>query len=450
MKGGKNLTTGSVFGNIVYFSIPYLFSYFLQILYGLADLFVVGQYCGVSTITAVSIGSQIMHMLTVIIVGLAMGATVTIAQAVGANDTNRARQAVGNTMSLFLVFSVVMAGVLLLTVGNIVSVMSTPVEAVAETRSYLTICFIGVPFIVAYNIIASIFRGMGDSKSPMYFIMVACVVNVVLDFVLIGGCDMGAAGAAVATVLSQTISVIVALVYMRKSKSAVAVGRKEMKMSAPVMKKILGIGVPVALQDGFIQIAFLVITVIANLRGLNDAAAVGIVEKIIGVLFLIPSAMLSTVSAVAAQNLGAKKLERAKQTLWQALAITAGFGLLFSVVIQYVAGDMVALFTSEGEVIRLGDQYLRGYVWDCLLAGMHFCFSGFFCACGWSILSFIHNIIAIIVARIPLAYLASVMFPETLYPMGMATNIGSLLSVLICIGAYIWLNKRRKLEVFRG
>ena len=450
MKGGKNLTTGSVFGNIVYFSIPYLFSYFLQILYGLADLFVVGQYCGVSTITAVSIGSQIMHMLTVIIVGLAMGATVTIAQAVGANDTNRARQAVGNTMSLFLVFSVVMAGVLLLSVGNIVSVMSTPVEAVAETRSYLTICFIGVPFIVAYNIIASIFRGMGDSKSPMYFIMVACVVNVVLDFVLIGGCDMGAAGAAVATVLSQTISVIVALVYMRKSKSAVAVGRKEMKMSAPVMKKILGIGVPVALQDGFIQIAFLVITVIANLRGLNDAAAVGIVEKIIGVLFLIPSAMLSTVSAVAAQNLGAKKLERAKQTLWQALAITAGFGLVFSVVIQYVAGDMVALFTSEGEVIRLGDQYLRGYVWDCLLAGMHFCFSGFFCACGWSILSFIHNIIAIIVARIPRAYLASVMFPETLYPMGMATNIGSLLSVLICIGAYIWLNKRRKLEVFRG
>ena len=450
MKGGKNLTTGSVFGNIIYFSIPYLFSYFLQILYGLADLFVVGQYCGVSTITAVSIGSQIMHMLTVIIVGLAMGATVTIAQAVGANDTNRARQAVGNTMSLFLVFSVVMAGVLLLTVGNIVSVMSTPVEAVAETRSYLTICFIGVPFIVAYNIIASIFRGMGDSKSPMYFIMVACVVNVVLDFVLIGGCDMGAAGAAVATVLSQTISVIVALVYMRKSKSAVAVGRKEMKMSAPVMKKILGIGVPVALQDGFIQIAFLVITVIANLRGLNDAAAVGIVEKIIGVLFLIPSAMLSTVSAVAAQNLGAKKLERAKQTLWQALAITAGFGLVFSVVIQYVAGDMVAFFTSEGEVIRLGDQYLRGYVWDCLLAGMHFCFSGFFCACGWSILSFIHNIIAIIVARIPLAYLASVMFPETLYPMGMATNIGSLLSVLICIGAYIWLNKRRKLEVFRG
>lgn len=445
---GKNLTTGSVLNNIVYFSIPYLFSYFLQILYGLADLFVVGQFCGVSTITAVSIGSQIMHMLTVIIVGLAMGTTVVIAQAIGANDKKRTTQAVGNTITLFLVFSLVMAVVLLLSVGGIVSVMSTPVEAVAETKSYLTICFLGIPFIVAYNIIASIFRGLGDSKSPMYFIMIACAVNIILDYVLIGAYRMGASGAAIATVVSQTVSVIVALIFIKKHKSGLQVSRAELKPRKAVMGKILNIGVPVALQDGFIQIAFLVITIIANLRGLNDAAAVGIVEKIIGILFLIPSAMLSTVSAVAAQNLGAKKVDRAKKTLWEALAITVGFGMVFSIAIQFMAGDVVSIFTSESEVIRLGDQYLRGYVWDCVLAGMHFCFSGFFCACGWSILSFIHNVAAIILARIPLAYLASVMFPDTLYPMGMATNTGSLLSVLICVGAYIWLNKQRKLDVF--
>ena len=445
---GKNLTTGSVLNNIVYFSIPYLFSYFLQILYGLADLFVVGQFCGVSTITAVSIGSQIMHMLTVIIVGLAMGTTVVIAQAIGANDKKRTTQAVGNTITLFLVFSLVMAVVLLLSVGGIVSVMSTPVEAVAETKSYLTICFLGIPFIVAYNIIASIFRGLGDSKSPMYFIMIACAVNIILDYVLIGAYRMGASGAAIATVVSQTVSVIAALIFIKKHKSGLQVSRAELKPRKAVMGKILNIGVPVALQDGFIQIAFLVITIIANLRGLNDAAAVGIVEKIIGILFLIPSAMLSTVSAVAAQNLGAKKVDRAKKTLWEALAITVGFGMVFSIAIQFMAGDVVSIFTSESEVIRLGDQYLRGYVWDCVLAGMLFCFSGFFCACGWSILSFIHNVAAIILARIPLAYLASVMFPDTLYPMGMATNTGSLLSVLICVGAYIWLNKRKKLAPF--
>lgn len=442
---GKNLTNGSVLGNIVYFSIPYLFSYFLQILYGLVDLFVVGQYCGVSTITAVSIGSQIMHMLTVIIVGLAMGTTVMTAQSVGANDEKRTKTVVGNTVTLFLVFSALMAVALLLSVNGIVNVMSTPQEAMAETKSYLIVCFLGVPFIVAYNIIASIYRGLGDSKTPMYFIMIACVVNISLDYILIGGFDMGAIGAALATTISQSVSVLVALVAIKKHKSTMQVKKVDLKPKKKVMGQMLKIGVPVALQDGFIQVAFLVITVIANMRGLNDAAAVGIVEKIIGVLFLIPSAMLSTVSAVSAQNIGAGKLDRAKKTLWEALCITVSFGMVFSIIIQFLAGDVVAVFTDESEVIRLGDQYLRGYVWDCVLAGMHFCFSGFFCACGWSILSFIHNVAAIVLARIPLAYLASVMFPDTLYPMGMATNTGSLLSVIICIGAYIWLIRRKKI-----
>lgn len=387
-------------------------------------------------------------MLTVIIVGLAMGATVLTAQSVGANDARRTTKVVGNTITLFLAFSVVMSMVLLITLGDIVKVMSTPAEAVGETTMYLTICFAGVPFIVAYNIIASIFRGMGDTRSPLYFVMVACVVNIVLDYVLIGGMGMGATGAAVATVLSQTVSVIVALVVIKVRKNGMGVTRADLQPQKAVMGQMLKIGVPVALQDGFIQIAFLVITIIANLRGLNDAAAVGIVEKVIGVLFLIPSSMLSTVSAVSAQNLGAKKVDRAKKTLWEALGITVGFGLVFSIVIQFVAGDVVSLFTSESEVIRLGDQYLRGYVWDCVLAGIHFCFSGFFCACGWSILSFIHNVVAIVLARVPLAYLASIMYPETLYPMGMATNAGSLLSVIICVVAYAWLIRQKKLEKF--
>jgi putative MATE family efflux protein len=387
-------------------------------------------------------------MLTVIIVGLAMGTTVLTAQSVGANDAKRTTKVVGNTITLFLAFSVVMSLVLLITVGDIVKVMSTPAEAVGETTMYLIICFAGVPFIVAYNIIASIFRGMGDTRSPLYFVMVACVVNIVLDYVLIGGMGMGATGAAVATVLSQTVSVIVALVVIKVRKNGMGVTRADLQPQKAVMGQMLKIGVPVALQDGFIQIAFLVITIIANLRGLNDAAAVGIVEKVIGVLFLIPSSMLSTVSAVSAQNLGAKKVDRAKKTLWEALGITVGFGLVFSIVIQFVAGDVVSLFTSESEVIRLGDQYLRGYVWDCVLAGIHFCFSGFFCACGWSILSFIHNVVAIVLARVPLAYLASIMYPETLYPMGMATNAGSLLSVIICVVAYAWLIRQKKLEKF--
>lgn len=443
----KNLTNGSIMGNIVSFSLPYLLSYFLQTLYGLADLFVVGQYCGVSSITAVSIGSQVMHMVTVIVVGLAMGTTVTTAQSVGANDVVRTKRVVGNTVTLFMVFSLLMAAGLVGWVGDIVSLMSTPVEAATETTSYLTICFIGIPFIVAYNIIASIYRGMGDSKSPMYFIAIACVVNVLLDYLLIGYLDMGAAGAAWATTLSQTVSVVVALIAMNRGDSGIRISRSDLKPQRAVMGKILNIGVPVALQDGFVQVGFIIITIIANQRGLNDAAAVGIVEKIIGILFLIPSSMLSTVSTVSAQNLGAGKLDRAIRTLWYANCIVIGFGTFFSIIMQMFPEKAVGLFTNDPQVIVQGCQYLQGYVWDCVFAGIHFCFSGFFCACGWSIISFIHNAVSIVVARVPLAYLASIMYPTTLFPMGLATVTGSVVSVIICVGVFVWMKKHRKFVV---
>lgn len=443
----KNLTNGSIMGNIVSFSLPYLLSYFLQTLYGLADLFVVGQYCGVSSITAVSIGSQVMHMITVIVVGLAMGTTVTTAQSVGANDVARTKRVVGNTVTLFMVFSLLMAAGLVGWVGDIVSLMSTPVEAAAETTSYLTICFIGIPFIVAYNIIASIYRGMGDSKSPMYFIAIACVVNVLLDYLLIGYLDMGAVGAAWATTLSQTVSVLVALIAMNRGDSGIRISRSDLKPQRAVMGKILNIGVPVALQDGFVQVGFIIITIIANQRGLNDAAAVGIVEKIIGILFLIPSSMLSTVSTVSAQNLGAGKLDRAIRTLWYANCIVIGFGTFFSIIMQMFPEKAVGLFTNDPQVIVQGCQYLQGYVWDCVFAGIHFCFSGFFCACGWSIISFIHNAVSIVVARVPLAYLASIMYPTTLFPMGLATVTGSVVSVIICVGVFVWMKKHRKFVV---
>lgn len=437
----RNLTNGSILGNIVSFSLPYLLSYFLQTLYGLADLFVVGQYCEVSSTTAVSVGSQVMHMLTVIVIGLAMGTTVNTAQSVGANDEQRIRKVVGNTITLFLVFSLVLATGLIGWVDGIVSLMSTPVEAVVETTSYLTICFVGIPFIVAYNIIASIYRGMGDSKTPMYFIAIACVVNIALDYLLIEHFSMGAAGAALATVLSQTVSVLVALMVMGRNRSGIRINRADLKPQREVMGKLLNVGVPVALQDGFVQIGFVVIMIIANQRGVIDAAAVGIVEKFIGILFLVPSAMLSTVSTVCAQNLGAGKIDRAIRTLWMANGIVVGFGTCCAFFFQTYPEMAVSLFTDDAQVIVQGCEYLRGYVWDCVFAGIHFCFSGFFCACGWSVVSFAHNAISIVVARVPLAYLASILYPATLFPMGLATVTGSVLSALICLVVFVWMKK---------
>ena len=436
-----------MFGNLVRFSLPYLLSYFLQTLYGMADLFIIGQFEGVASTTAVSVGSQVMHMLTVMLVGLAMGTTVSIGQAVGAGDRRRAAQDTGNSAVLFAIVSVVLTGVLLLLVRPIVSVMSTPAAAVDGTVAYLTICFLGIPFITAYNVISSVFRGMGDSKSPMIFVVVACAANIALDYLFMGALHMGPAGAALGTTVSQAISVAVSLIAIVRRKSIV-LRREDLRPARSVTGKILRIGAPIALQDGLIQIAFILITVIANRRGLDQAAAVGIVEKVIGFVFLVPSSLLSAVSALGAQNIGAGRPERAAATLRYAVMIAVGFGLIAASVAQLAAEPIVALFTdgsaADGaRVVRFGGQYLRGYIWDCVFAGIHFSFSGYFCACGKSGLSFMHNIASITLVRVPGAYLAARLFPETLFPMGLTSAAGSLLSVLICLIAFAVLRRKK-------
>lgn len=440
----RELTSGSVMKNLLFFSLPYLLSFFLQTLYGMADLLIIGQYGGVADTTAVSVGSQVMHMLTVMIVGLAMGATVNIGQAIGGRDNRRAALFTGNTVTLFMGLSSVLTLLLLVLRSAIVFAVSTPADAAAGTVDYLTICFIGIPFITAYNIISAVFRGMGDSKSPMYFIAVACAANIALDYLFIGVLGMGPAGAALGTVLSQAISVIISLIVIKRRSTGLALTKADIRPNKQIIGKILKIGIPIAMQDGFIQIAFMVITVIANRRGLNDAAAVGIVEKIIGFLFLVPSSMLSAVSALGAQNIGAQKPERARKTLLYAIFIAAGFGGTVAVIMQFLSSGAVSLFTDSAVVTRLGGEYLRGYAWDCLFAGIHFAFSGYFCACGKSGISFMHNMIAILLVRIPGAYFMSSMFPGTLYPMGLATAAGSLLSAIICAAAFIILIKKEK------
>ena len=441
----KDLTQGSILGNIMTFSLPYIFAYFLQILYGLADLFVIGRYCDVDSTTAVSNGAQVMYLVTCVVIGLAMGTTVKTAHAIGAKDNRRAAQIIGNTATMFLGLSLVLAVGLLAFRNGIVSLMDTPMEAVMGTRDYLTVCFIGIPFIMAYNIIASIFRGLGDSKSPMYFVAVACVVNIILDFFFIGYCGWGAIGAALGTTLSQMASVGFALFAIRRHKEVFDVHRHDFKPRWDIISGILKIGFPIAMQDGFIQIAFIVITVIANGRGLYDAAAVGIVEKFIGLVFIVPSAMLSTVSAIASQNIGAMQVSRAQRTMWYAMGITTTYGIIVAIVLQFIPDLAVRIFSDDAQVVSMGGEYLRGYVWDCVFAGLHFCFSGFFTACGYSIISFAHNFLSIICARIPLVYLASEAYPDTLYPMGLATCLGSVLSVVICISVYAWMSKHRKL-----
>lgn len=437
------LAKDSVLKNVLRFSLPYLLSYFLQTLYGMADLLIIGRFDGVAATTAVSIGSQVMHMVTVMIVGLAMGVTVGIGHAVGAGEQRRAGAVIGNGIVMFMALSVVLAAVLCGLVRPLTAIMSTPTEAVAGTQAYLTICFVGIPCITAYNIIASIFRGLGDSKSPMYFIAVACAANIGLDFLFMGVMHLGPAGAALGTTLSQAISVAVSLVVILKRKfDSVALQKQDFRPRRAVIGRILRIGVPVALQDGLIQVSFLLITIIANRRGLTDAAAVGVVEKFISFVFLVPSSMLSTVSALGAQEVGAGRHDRAAATLRYGIGLTLGFGAVVGVLVQFIAPNVVGLFTTDAAVIAAGAWYLRGYIWDCFFAGVHFSFSGYFCAYGRSELSFIHNILSTALVRVPGAYFMSKWFPDTLLPMGLATVCGSVLSVCVCLVLYTVLKKR--------
>ena len=440
----RNLTQGSLLTNIMVFSGPFLLSYFLQTLYGMADLFIVGQYNGAASISGVSIGSQVMHMLTVMIVGLAMGSVVMIARFVGANERLKIAKTIGNTIVLFAFVAVVLSLVLLVLVAPIVKVMSTPLEAIDETSAYLKVCFAGIPFIVAYNVIAAIFRGLGDSKSPMYFIAVACIANIGLDYLFIGALDMKAVGAAWATIIAQAFSVVISLVAIYKKK-LVVIKISDLRLDSSIFKNVLRIGVPVSLQDGFIQVSFLIITIIANSRGVEISAAVGIVEKIISFLFLVPSSMLSTISTISSQAIGAGNKALARKTLYYGMTIAVSIGLVFAIVFQFIASPVIGMFTDDMAVVALGVSYIKSYVFDCTVASFHFCFSGFFVASNYSYISFIHNVASIITLRVPGAYLASKYYPDTLFPMGLAAPLGGVLQLIICIVAYLILRKKNKI-----
>lgn len=441
----KNLTSGSVFKIIVRFSIPFFISHFLQTLYGMADLLIIGQFNGPDSTAAVSVGSQVMLTITMILVGLSMGSTVLIAKMVGKGNREGTAAAVGSTAALFAALSLVVMACMLALRDTIISLLSTPAEAVSGTEAYLTICFAGIPFITAYNVISSIFRGMGDSKSPMFFIAIACVSNILLDYLFIGALKMGPSGAAFGTTLSQALSVAVSLtVILRGRTSGPRLALSAFRPQRQAVAQILRTGLPVALQESFIQFSFLVVAAIANSRGLNDASAVGIVEKVMGVLFMMPSAMLSSVSALSAQNIGAGKPERARQTLHYAIMLAAGFGLVVVAAMTLWAEPVVGMFSKSADVIRLGAQYMRGYISDCVLAGIQFCFNGYFCACGMSGMSFLNNFVGTLAARLPIAYIASVRFPDNLFPMGLATVSGSAVSLVICLIVYAWLRRRDK------
>ena len=440
----KNLTTGSVGRQLIGFSLPYLLSYLLQTLYGMADLFIIGQYEGVAGTTAVAVGSQVMYMLTVMIVGLAMGTTVSIARAIGADDRPQAAAATGNTVTLFLSLSLVLTVGLLLLRRPITAVMSTLEAAVEGTVRYLTICFPGIPCITAYNILSAIFRGMGDSKSPMIFIFIACLANIALDYLFIGALHMGPAGAALGTTLAQAVSVAVSLAVMRSARGGIALTRDDFRPQRAIMGRILRIGVPIALQDVLVGVSFLVILAIVNSLGLLQSAGMGIAEKVCAFVMLLPSAFSQSVSAFVAQNTGAAKPDRAKKALRYSV-VTSLCISVFVFYFNFFHGDLLAgIFANDRAVILEAADYLKAYAIDCLLTSFLFCFVGYFSGLGKTLFVMAQGILGAFGVRIPVSFFMSRLPNVRLFYIGLATPCSTVVQVLLCLAYYAHLSRREK------
>ena len=427
----NDLTSGSISKTLLSFSIPYFIAALMQALYGAVDMYVVGQYSGTSAISAVNIGSQIMLLITSFVIGIAMGTTVTLGRHIGAKDYEKAGYALGNTIVLFGLISLILLPTMYFLSPFITSLMNTPQEAIYQTIIYTKVCSIGIPFIVAFNVSASILRGMGDSKTPMFIVGIACIINICLDFLLTGYLHLDVLGVALATSLAQAISSFCGIIMMIKKGFPFSFKKSILQFHSHILNNIVSVGLPIAMQDTLINISFMIITIIANTRGLVASSAVGVVEKIIGFMFLVPSSMLSSISAITAQNMGAGKIGRIKQTLKLGIIITCGFGMCMCLLSWICPKTLISIFSNDFDVIEAGSEYLKTYSIDCILVGFTFCLNGYLSGMSKSMIVFIHNTISIFLVRVPLAYIFSLLFPTTLFYMGLASPCGSLFSILI-------------------
>lgn len=446
-----DLTQGSVPRTLLQFAVPYLLANVLQALYGGADLFVVGQFDDAASVAGVAIGSQVLQTVTGIILGLTAGITVLIGIATGARNNREAASIIGSSVWLFVIIGAVLTLLMAFFHQAVTSVMHTPAEAVRDTEHYLLICSLGIPFMIGYNVVFGIMRGLGDSRTPLYFVALACIINIVLDFVLVGGLHMRAAGAAVATVSSQGISFVVALWYFYRKGFDFEFTRRNIRLDKVLSRRIIILGAPLALQDALINISFLLITVIVNGMGVIASAALGVVEKLIIFAMLPPVAISSAVAAMTAQNYGAGLTARVERCLQSGIVMALFFGVSFCIYSQFLPGTLVEIFTHDASVITMASGYLHGYSLDCIMVSFVFCFNSYFSGQGNSLFPMVHSLIATFLFRIPLSWIFSHIDPTSLFWMGFAPPLSTMVSLLICIW-YVnrWRKKRTPLQKVGG
>lgn len=439
-----DFTRGKIAGPLIRFTIPMLLAMLLQSLYGAVDLMIVGQFGSPADVSAVATGTQIMMFVTVVFIGLAAGMTILLGQSIGAGKKEEAGKIVGSGIMLFIVMAAAMTILMMFLTDPFTRVMQAPKEAFFKTTQYVRICSGGIAFIVAYNVLGSIFRGIGDSKTPLLAVALATVFNIAGDLLLVAVFHMAAAGAALATVLAQGISVLLCLLIIRKRGLPFSFHKSDLKLDRFEVGRIFRVGMPIALQDGLVSISFLVIASIVNSLGLIASAGVGVAERLCGFIMLVPSAFSQALSAFVAQNIGAGKEDRAIRSMLVAMAASFVIDALMAYAAFFHGDILSSLFSKDEAVIQASWQYLKAYSIDTLLVTFLFSFIGYFNGCGRTFFCMIQGLIGAFLVRIPVSFLASREAVPSLFHIGLATPASTAVQIVLCCLFFIVMFYKKK------
>ena len=443
MKETQNFTKGNILTSLVRFALPVLAALFLQTMYGAVDMLVVGRFATAADVSAVSTGSWLMQLITSFVVGIPMGTTVLLGRRLGEGKPEEAGKIIGSSIVLFAIIGVVITFFMELCAVPVAQIMRTPIEAFDATVLYVRICSAGSVFIVAYNVLGSIFRGIGDSRMPLVTVAIACVFNIAGDFLLVGVFGMATAGAAIATVLAQALSVIISVLIIRRQKLPFTFRRTDIVFDRKRMGSVFRLGLPIAFQDLLVSISFLAITAIVNSLGVIPSAGVGVAEKLCGFIMLVPSAFNQSMSAFVAQNMGAGRMDRAKRALLCGIGMSLVVGV-FMAWLSFFHGDLLAgLFARDEAVIAAAADYLKAYAIDCLLVSVMFCMIGYFNGCGKTLFVMLQGIAGAFGVRIPVSLLMSRIKPVSLFKVGLATPCSSVVQIILCVGYFLLLSRRK-------
>lgn len=439
----ENFTEGKILTPMLRFAIPALLAMLLQTLYGAVDLLIVGQFSDSANVSAVSTGSMTMQTFTSVVMGISMGVTILLGHQIGQKRPAEAGRTVGTSIVLFGIMAAGMTLLMTWASRPLAGVMQAPAEAFEQTAAYIRICSAGFVFIIAFNLLGAVFRGIGNAQLPLVSVAIASVSNVCGDLLLVAVFHMGAAGAALATVAAQALSVAISLLIIRRLDLPFAFTKADIRFDGARIGRILRYGVPLALQDFLVSISFMVIIGIVNTMGVTASAGVGVAERLCGLIMLFPVAFSQSVSAFVAQNYGAGQMDRADRALHYGIAasLTSGVILFW---LSFFHGDlMAAVFSRDPLVVAAAFDYLKAYAIDVLLTSFMFCYTGYFTGMGYTSFVMLQGIIGGVGVRIPLAFLFSRIPPVTLFHIGLATPASSFVQIILCMAYFIHCRKAR-------